>query len=392
MKKTTLALATTLCFLTTGLGFAQQKSARKICDEAMEKGSPQNAVSFLEAELQKPLAAEDKRALFAYLGNLEEMLSMYSEAQKCYAQAAGIAAGDASGLPKKSSEALVIDAVRCALCAGEAETALSYLNSAVRNSKSPKIQAEIKLYEQWARLSIAEDIYQTEEAEELLKAYANLPSMETVRPKLLLTLWYLNGGKNWSDELLNKYPNTAEAAIVSGKMQVLPTPFWFFLPRKANFEQENVTRGSQSAIENGGADSTVKESTASRTESSSNDRSESSAEAAVRTDTNTAASSTSDTSSTAASATSTSVAAPASQDNSSSQQKAKERLQLGLFRDKNNALNFASRIKEKGFSPYIIEETRASGNVYYLVIVDEDADHQMSLKLKSAGFESYPLF
>ena len=109
MKKTTLALATTLCFLTSGLGFAQQKSARKICDEAMEKGSPQNAVSFLEAELQKPLAAEDKRALFAYLGNLEEMLSMYSEAQKCYAQAAGIAAGDAPGLPKKSSEALVID-------------------------------------------------------------------------------------------------------------------------------------------------------------------------------------------------------------------------------------------------------------------------------------------
>ena len=179
----------------------------------MEQGSPQKALTYLENQLENVKVPEDKRALYAYLGNLQEMLSMYSEAQRSYATAAGIAAGDAPGLPKKSSEALVIDAVRCALCAGESETALSYLNSAVRNSKSEKIQAQIKLYEQWARLSIAQNLTQTIEAEAMLKVYLTLSSMEYVKPQILLTLWYITGEKKYSSELQEKYQRAIAAFI-----------------------------------------------------------------------------------------------------------------------------------------------------------------------------------
>ena len=75
-------------------------------------------------------------------------MALYDEAKNSYAAAAGIAAGDAAGMPKKSSEMLVIDAVRCALSAGDGDVALQFLNSAVRNSKDESIQAQIKLYEQ----------------------------------------------------------------------------------------------------------------------------------------------------------------------------------------------------------------------------------------------------
>ncbi len=68
------------------------------------------------------------------------------------------------------------------------------------------------------------------------------------------------------------------------------------------------------------------------------------------------------------------------------------RQQLGLFRNRDNAAALCATLKSKGFSPYITEETRASGTTYYIVVVDENAAGNIGEQLRSAGFECYPMF
>lgn len=68
------------------------------------------------------------------------------------------------------------------------------------------------------------------------------------------------------------------------------------------------------------------------------------------------------------------------------------KLQMGLFKGKSNAENLVARLKDKGFDAYMTSVKRASGTTYFLVFVDEDAKQSMGLKLKSAGFECYPIF
>ena len=124
--------------------FSQEKTARQIADESISKGSPENAINFLIQEISKIENPSSKRSLYAFLASIQESLSKYSDASKTFAKACAIGGGNADGFPKKTNEELVLDAVRCALCAGDWETANSYLNSSVRNSKNPEILAKIK--------------------------------------------------------------------------------------------------------------------------------------------------------------------------------------------------------------------------------------------------------
>ena len=69
-----------------------------------------------------------------------------------------------------------------------------------------------------------------------------------------------------------------------------------------------------------------------------------------------------------------------------------KRQQVGLFGKKSNAEGLIQRLKEKGFSAYIEEEIRPSGNKYFLVIVDENEKGDMGMLLKTAGFDCYPVY
>ena len=331
-------IALVLFFMLPLSFFAQELTAKKITETAVAKENPQEAAEYIKLQLDAVSVPAEKRALYAFLGSLLESMALYDEAKNSYAAAAGIAAGDAAGMPKKSSEMLVIDAVRCALSAGDGDVALQFLNSAVRNSKDESIQAQIKLYEQWAALCNAENADDIAEPVSMLKAYADIPSMKSVNPSVLLTLWYVTGEADFANRLVKKYPESAEAGIVTGKVQVMPSPFWYFVPRrKISLTQPSAEEKTVSATENG--DGTQ-------------------GEAAVKAD--------------------------------FSENPVKQ--QLGLFRDKSNAEEFVRRLNEKNFKGYIQEETRSSGTTYYIVLVDENEDGSMGLKLKSAGFECYPVF
>ena len=341
MKKSILYAVLTMFSVSV---FSQDLTARKISDAAIEKKNPIDAIKYIQTEVERIDVPSEKRSLYAFLGNLQEMSALYSDARESYAKAAAIAAGDAEGMPKKSSERLVIDAVRCALCSGEGELALQYLNSAVRNSKSVEIQAEVRLYEQWAILINAENAIDIEEPLSVLETYSNLSSMKSVRQSILLTLWYVTGEKKFAETLVKDYPSSMETAVATGKAFVMPSPFWYFVPRKKISETVSMPAKKTAA-----SSESVSESQTGKTQN----------ETSIATDMH--------------------IEKPLKQ-------------QLGLFRDERNAKNFADRVCQKGFDCKIQSETRASGTVYYIVTVDENEDGTMGLRLKDAGFECYPVY
>ena len=316
--------------LSTALIFAEAK-AKDIKAQAVKKSTVEESVSYVKTQIKSLTVASEKRAAYVFLASLQEQLALYGDAQKSYATAAGIAAGDAEGMPQKTNEQLVIDAVRCALCCGDWPTADSYLNSAVRNSKDANIQSYVKLYAQWSALCKAENVDDLNEPLELLKAYLKVQSMKSVHPVILLTLWYVTGDKSWSEQITKNFPSSTEAAIVKGDVQLLPTPFWFFVPKSGVAEQGTGTFKEDISVE---ASATTQSTAATTTKSS--------------------------------------------------------KWQLGLFKTESNAKLLCEEVKQKGFNAYVTSEKRASGTTYYIVLVKDDGTGTAD-KLRSAGYDCYPV-
>jgi tetratricopeptide (TPR) repeat protein len=333
MKKLISFLLISNCLVSI---FAAELTAKFVTTEAAKKETVEESVSYLKTQISKMTSAADKRAAYVFLASLEEQMALYDDAQKSYAQAAGISAGDCEGMPKKSNEQIVLDAVRCALSSGDYKTADSYLNSAVRNSKDEKIQAYIKLYSQWSALCKADSVADIQEPLVMLQAYTKIDSMEVVKPVILLTLWYLTGDKSYSQQISSKYPKSIESSIVKGDAQLLPTPFWFFVPKSGEAE---MGTGSYTSV----SSATLVESPA---ESSSGSKKEGSSNRLTK-------------------------------------------WQLGLFRTESNAKLLVDELKSKDFAAYITTETRASGTTYYIVLVNEDSSGNMADKLRNAGYDCY---
>ncbi len=330
---------------------AQTLTARSVADEAAKEDTADDSAAYIKSNLSKLTDPAEKRALYAFLGSLQEQLSEFDDARSSYAAAAAIAAGDATGMPKKSSEQLVLDAVRCTLSTGDSATADSYLNSAVRNSTDSTIQSYIKLYTLWSSLCRAEKSDDLAEPVVMLKAYASLPSMAAVKPSVLLTLWYITGDDAYADSLRKEFSSSPEAGIVTGTVKILPAPFWYFIPRKAAALPAAALPAAALP------------------------------EIAAENDVNVDAADMGD---------STKSAVPDSTESGTDAPKAKK-LQLGLFREKANADSLVSTLTNKGFKPYITTETRASGTTYYIVVID-GADKSVEDNLRTAGFEFYPVF
>ena len=337
MKRALFAAALLLC----GVFLSAQNSAKDIVQKALDSSSAGESVDYLKKQIPQQKDAAQKRALLAFLGGLQEQLGAYKDATASYAQAAGISAPNVEGMPQKTNPQLVLDAVRCSLCSGDSATADSYLNSAVRNSQDETIQAYIKLYEVWSRLCQIESSSQLDESVALLTAYADFPSMKAVAPSVLLTLWYITGQESWGKKLRAAFPKSPEAAIVAGSVQMMPAPFWYFMPKKGSA----LEAAAESAAESQSVSVEKSDDGASSQNGDTNDGSE----------------------------------------------KIKKQ-QLGLFKSRDNAQGLCDRLKEKGFKPYITEETRPSGTTYFIVVVDENAKGNIGDQLRSAGFECYPIF
>ena len=355
---------------------ARPLTARAVADAAAAKPNVDASIAYIAENLPKVSDPKEKRALYAFFGSLQEQLARFDDARASYAAAAAISAGDADRMPKKSSEQLVLDAVRCALSSGDYTTAERYLNSAVRNSNDEAIQARIKLYALWAELCRANVSADLDESVAMLKAYMSFKSMASVKPAVLLTLWYLTGDASYAAVLKKEFPASLETGIVRGGVQLLPAPFWYFLPRKEAALPEIESVGAEKIA------STEKDAGAAapqKTESKKNSGQSRSVQ-------NVAAGSESSGASKTGTGDEQGQSAAAAQGGGSSLR----RLQLGLFREKANADRLVAALKDKGFTAAVTTETRASGTTYYIVAVDE-TDGSIGDKLRTAGFEFYPL-
>jgi len=347
MEKNVLKVSSIILFFTVSVvAFAQSyKTAKSISESSLTQETVLESVEYLKTNLKEAATLADKRSLLFFTGTLQEQLGLYEDASLSYAQAAGIAAGDADGMRKVSSEQLVLNAVRASLCAGDSETADRYLNSAVRSSKDEKILAYINLYSQWSSLCKAKNLDETKDSIALLKAYIGMDSMKTVKPQVLLTVWYITGDSSYSSQLKQEFPSSMEAGVVTGKVQIMSSPFWYFVPHKggANLVNSDVAVDSSTSASN-------------------------------------------------SSSTKTSGTVVASKESASENKNSSGKIirqQCGLFRDRVNAENLVKVLKDKGFDSTITEETRASGTTYYIVVVDENSEGTMGIKLKDAGFECY---
>lgn len=344
---------------------ARPLTARAVADAAAAKPNVDASIAYIAETLPKVSDPKEKRALYAFFASLQEQLARFDDARAAYAEAAAVSAGDAERMPKKSSEQLVLDAVRCALSSGDYTTAERYLNSAVRNSNDEAIQARLKLYALWAELCRANVSADLDESIVMLKAYVSLKSMASVKPAVLLTLWYLTGEASYATALKKEFPSSLEAGIVKGDVQILPAPFWYFLPRKEAAIPEIDTNGAEKDTGTAVAQKAKSEKTGAQMPSLQS--------ASVRAETG--------------GVQGTRTTAMQGQSGASASIR---RLQLGLFREKSNAEKLVAALKDKGFTASVTSETRASGTTYYIVAVDE-TDGSIGDKLRTAGFEFYPL-
>ena len=232
MKK--LLLAFFACVASASIFAQNKKSAEIIKKEALKQETVLDSIDYLKHNLDFADTAADTRSLLYYTGTLQEQLGLYTDAGNSYAKAAGIAAHDASNMPKVTSEQLVLNAVRANLCAGNWETADSYLNSAVRNSKNETVSATVKLYSVWSELCKASSVPGADISDslELLKAYSSMHSMKSVKAQVLFTLWHLTSARIYADELNREFPLSPESSVANGKSQIMRVPFWYFVPKE----------------------------------------------------------------------------------------------------------------------------------------------------------------
>lgn len=305
--------------------YISSPNAKKIIDKAVEYSNVDEAIEFLDSTIIKTVDVKDKQCLQVFLAHLYEDIGMYIEAQKLFVQASVVEISPAVF----SKEELLLYAARCALSCGETESAESIIRAVLRTAKDNHIIATSKLYSQWAQLckiEIPEELY---EPTVVLSSYLKMDSMKSVYPSILFTLWYVSGEESYADALKKDWPNTIEYSMVTGKTDVLPGPFWYFVPRR------------ESSLS-----SDTKETKALSTEL----------------------------------------------DKTKDEQEHISYLQLGFFQSLENAQHLEERLKKSGFKPVITKEKRESGTTYYVVIVYEDTNNSITEKLRNSGYEFYPVY
>lgn len=276
----------------------------------------------------------DRQSVMAFLGDYEERLTMLASAAERYREAAVV-------VPGNRNDNLLLDAARCYMSMGDADSADSLVRSVLLSSFDAGIVARARLYSAWIQLSSGS----RDSAVALLREYAGQPASSDWAPAIYFSLWWATGDERSRDALVNRYPGTPEAAVLRSDSTLRASPFWYLMERTGGALSVSATSGAISHP--APPDSAASTPTTGKEQ----------IESAI----------------------------------SSTSQSARWQ-QTGFFRVKDYADSLAARLREKGFEPVIREEKRPSGTVYFVVLVAETAEGTTGPALKNAGFESYPVF
>lgn len=351
-----------VCFST--YCFSQEKAKPTVNVES-KKNSDENiedTIASVKLKLSKTTENQDKLALYEKLAVLSEFSGLYPEAVDAYQKASKLATSD--------SESYIFKAVRCALSSGDTAKADSLLSSISEKTRNTENASKLKLYALWSWLSKCDTYDDTFEPVTILKSYVDMPAMSAQKSSILYTLWYVTQDNSYAERIKAECKNSSEYLILIGDVQLMPSPFWYFIP-KNNTVVENKT-------------TSVKE-TVARTENT---------EIVAKTEIKPV----SDAKTTSETKISSEVKTTVEPKETSTLKETSESkttllyYQLGFFSSYENAKRLVDRVLAKNIKAEILKEKRESGNTYYAVIVKNDSSSDIGEIIKNSGFECCPVF
>lgn len=336
-------------------------------------------IANLTSQLEKASSSEKKIQILEKIARSQEFSNMFPEAEQAYFECAELA--DAN---QKIN--YILNAVRCSLSYGNSERADELLAKIANGARSNEYTARFKLYAIWSWLTKCNTYDETFEPIAILKSYLELGSMQEVRPQMLFTIWYITGEIKYAEMLKNEFPQSPEYAIICSRMEISPSPFWFFSSRKLGDlkEIEELTKDSREKA----AQNTVKSArSAASVPYEVNPDSKRSAGDTIKGDAIKGDSIKGDVAKNEAKSDAAKSSAPKATTSGS----IIKYYQLGFFSRIENAEDLVKRVSAKGITAEIREEVKPSGNKYFVVVV-VSSDEKMGTIIKNSGFECYPIF
>lgn len=350
---------------------------------SIEKDGKSNTdVNETIAKLKQALKTEksnsEKMKIYAFMASLQEQLGLYQDAKNNYSLAANYSASvnKTAGSSAAVESSYLLGAVRCALSTGDTVSADYILSTAFLSSGiDAETQSYVKLYAVWSWLCKISSESELAAPVAVLKQYLTLLPSQSVKPAVLITLWYLTGDNSYADTLKKDFASAPETAVIKGEAYVMPAPFWYFVPAARPDARPDDKKDSSAVAAKEPAGKAAESAKASKDVIDSASAGQPAKAAAEKT---------------AVSKETASNAAENESSGTASNTAVKQ--QLGLFRDRVNAEALVERLKAAGFAAEISTEKRTSGNTYYLVTVPEKADGSVGDRLRKSGFECYPVY
>lgn len=320
-----------ICLFFTTLLVSGQTAG--IVANAKNKGEVNDAVSYLLTAIPAATSASEKKAACIFLGQLYQQAGSYMKAYDAYS--------DAISLDTANPNVEVrLDAALCALNSGEVSLAETVLDSVLSINPNDNYGAKAKLYAVWCGVLKAQTSEQLDRPIELLESFLDDITMKSVKNTVLFSLWWLTGKDVYAEILKKNYTASPETEIVSGKYFIMPSPYWYLIPRRGNvgFDVSEVVFDQLEQKEDKNDISVV-----------------------------------------------------------SKTKKTNDRIlwyQVGMFRDEDNAERCMQKLVQAGFAPEKQKETRTSGTTYTIIIVRESEKDGITTGevLRNAGFECYPVY
>jgi hypothetical protein len=289
----------------------------------------------LQKTLQSPeVSAAGKREAFTRLARFLTLSGSIEEAAGAWFNAA---AAD----PEKPDGMSLLEGARCLAAMGQLDAAWEQVRNILLTGDVQETLTEARY------LGAQIQAFRTGNGA-VLASFLGNDTYAGRRPSILYTLWRVTGEEAHRTRLETEYPASPEARIlrdVAGQVFGAPTAMWLLLPGR-----EGVVLGEPAALAGTPAE-------APRPPVSG-----------------------------AGAAAAPVPALPASSSAVS------PILQTGLFRSEENTQALAERLKKAGFTP-LVTRRRVNGTEYWAVGVSPGENMQDAiLKLKDAGFESFPVY
>lgn len=206
-------------------GFAEETvllpAVRRIAEKAFSQKTAAEVRGVFETSLAR-LSDKERCQLLVLLAEYEHQKSNYRESADRYGQAAALC--------KEGGTSLLLKAIRTLLFGGYGDSAYNLLKEIKERTpltEDNPLYITAAVYEVWCLL--AEN--HTDTALAHIKSYLQKKAFTEYHPALLFTVWWIEDDHTAKQRLIQDFPTAAETAAVLGKVTVLPSVFWYLMPR-----------------------------------------------------------------------------------------------------------------------------------------------------------------